>query len=220
MPRATRARGLRGTRVRVARPSRCCTRCTGKDSRARGGDDRAPGVEETSTISLTRLDAVRTMDDARAEIACLMDREVTDDASTSGFQRASARPYAHSRSALRDHLERIAARSLTRRLVDELDFDRSGHHLRWRASRRRVRAGNKSVRRVVWSRVIALDANLHAAARASGGVRLARRAAGRRSPWTTARPPSPPRSCPECRLAQLPVATRIDAPAMRPLEGY
>jgi peptidoglycan/xylan/chitin deacetylase (PgdA/CDA1 family) len=69
------------------------------------------------------------MHDARAEIACLMYHEVTDDPSTSGFQRPSARQYAHSRSAFRDHLARIAARSLTPRLVVELDFDRLGRHL-------------------------------------------------------------------------------------------
>ena len=69
------------------------------------------------------------MYDARAEIASLMYHEVTDDPSNSGFQRPSARQYAHSRSAFRDHLERIAARSLTPRLVYELDFDRLGRHL-------------------------------------------------------------------------------------------
>lgn len=69
------------------------------------------------------------MYDARAEIACLMYHEVTDDPSSSGFQRPSARQYAHSRSAFRDHLARIAARSLTPRLVYELDFDRLGRHL-------------------------------------------------------------------------------------------
>lgn len=69
------------------------------------------------------------MYDARAEIACLMYHEVTDDPSKSGFQRPAARQYAHSRSAFRDHLERIAARSLTPRLVYELDFDRLGRHL-------------------------------------------------------------------------------------------
>ncbi|HSA54783.1 MAG TPA: polysaccharide deacetylase family protein [Gemmatimonadaceae bacterium] len=69
------------------------------------------------------------MYDTRAEIACLMYHEVTDHPSDTGFQRPAARQYAHSRSAFRDHLERIAARSLTPRLVYELDFDRLGRHL-------------------------------------------------------------------------------------------
>ena len=69
------------------------------------------------------------MYDARSEIACLMYHEVTDDPATSGFQRPSARQYTHTRAAFRDHLERIATRALTPRLVVELDFDRSGRHL-------------------------------------------------------------------------------------------
>jgi peptidoglycan/xylan/chitin deacetylase (PgdA/CDA1 family) len=69
------------------------------------------------------------MYDARAEIACLMYHEVTDDPATSGFQRPSARQYTHTRAAFRDHLDRIATRALTPRLVIELDFDRSGRHL-------------------------------------------------------------------------------------------
>jgi hypothetical protein len=130
------------------------------------------------------------MGDARAEIDCLLDREVTDDASTSAFQRPMARPYAHSRSALRDRLERIAARSLTRRLVDELDFDRSGRYVPVPGRTKALRIGNAPVRRVVWSRVIPLRANRHAV-RATGGARLARRA-----------------------------STRINAPATRLPEGH
>lgn len=66
---------------------------------------------------------------ARAEIACLMYHEVTDDPASTGFQRASARQYAHSCDAFRDHLQRIAARSLKPRLVVDLDFDRPDRHL-------------------------------------------------------------------------------------------
>lgn len=69
------------------------------------------------------------MYDARAEIAALMYHEVTDDPANSGFQRASARQYAHSCSAFRDHLQRIAARALAPRLVVDLDFDCPERHL-------------------------------------------------------------------------------------------
>lgn len=66
---------------------------------------------------------------ARADVACLMYHEVTDDPSTSGFQRTSALPYVHSAVAFRAHLERIAARALRPSLVTDLDLTRPGRHL-------------------------------------------------------------------------------------------
>lgn len=66
---------------------------------------------------------------ARAEVACLMYHEVTDNPTTSGFQRTSALQYAHSPVAFRAHLERIAARALRPVLIADLDLTRPGRHL-------------------------------------------------------------------------------------------
>jgi peptidoglycan/xylan/chitin deacetylase (PgdA/CDA1 family) len=66
---------------------------------------------------------------AQAEIACLLYHEITDDPRTSGFQRPSARHYAHTTARFLEHLDRLAARAFTPALVSRLDLRTSRRHL-------------------------------------------------------------------------------------------
>lgn len=65
------------------------------------------------------------------EVAGLMYHEVTDDPTTSGFQRAAALPYTLNRAAFARHLDAIAAGQLKPELVTELELndDKSHRHL-------------------------------------------------------------------------------------------
>ena len=58
-----------------------------------------------------------------------MYHEVTDDPTSSGFQRPSALPYTISRQSFGCHLDEIAAGPLVPELVTETDFNESGSHL-------------------------------------------------------------------------------------------
>jgi len=60
------------------------------------------------------------------EVAGLMYHEVTDDPTTSGFQRPAALPYTLSRAAFGRHMDAIAAGSLKPELVSELDLCGNG----------------------------------------------------------------------------------------------
>jgi peptidoglycan/xylan/chitin deacetylase (PgdA/CDA1 family) len=62
------------------------------------------------------------------EIAGLMYHEVTDDPTTSGFQRPAALPYALSRAAFERHLDAIAGGPLQPELVSELDIGGNDTH--------------------------------------------------------------------------------------------
>jgi len=62
-------------------------------------------------------------------IASLIYHEITDDPATSGFQRASALPYKHTRAAFARHLDEIAASPCVPELVTAVDFAASGRHL-------------------------------------------------------------------------------------------
>lgn len=66
---------------------------------------------------------------ARAEIASLMYHEVTDDPSTTGFQRASARPYATSTRVFLEHLDRIQRSGMTPEKITDIDPAKGGQHL-------------------------------------------------------------------------------------------
>jgi len=55
------------------------------------------------------------------DVFAFMYHEVTDDPSTSGLQRPGARPYTLSPAAFRGHLDAIAARAFTPRLVGDAD---------------------------------------------------------------------------------------------------
>ena len=59
-----------------------------------------------------------------SEIAGLMYHEVTDDPTSSGFQRAAALPYTLSRTAFARHLEAIAEGALVPKLVTDIDLIR------------------------------------------------------------------------------------------------
>jgi peptidoglycan/xylan/chitin deacetylase (PgdA/CDA1 family) len=65
------------------------------------------------------------------EVASLMYHEVTDDPTTSGFQRPGALPYTFGRAAFSRHLEAIAAGPLTPELGPDIDLGRParGRHL-------------------------------------------------------------------------------------------
>jgi peptidoglycan/xylan/chitin deacetylase (PgdA/CDA1 family) len=65
----------------------------------------------------------------RAEIACLMYHEITDDPRSSGFQRPSARHYAHTRALFLQHLDRLAERAFDPGLVSRLDLSAPQRHL-------------------------------------------------------------------------------------------
>lgn len=67
--------------------------------------------------------------DAHAEIACLMYHEVTDEPTSSGFQRPSARNYVLPSRAFADQIARFRAMALQPRLVPELDLARAGRHI-------------------------------------------------------------------------------------------
>jgi peptidoglycan/xylan/chitin deacetylase (PgdA/CDA1 family) len=60
------------------------------------------------------------------EIAGLMYHEVTDDPTTSGFQRPGALPYTLTRAAFAEHLNAIAGGVLTPELVSELTMQTNG----------------------------------------------------------------------------------------------
>lgn len=60
------------------------------------------------------------------EVAGLMYHEVTDDPSTSGFQRPAALPYTLSRAAFASHLDAIAAGPFAPELVSDIDLARAG----------------------------------------------------------------------------------------------
>ena len=62
-------------------------------------------------------------------IACLMYHEVTDDPTTSGFQRPAARRYAQTPLEFGRHLDRIARGGLAPKRVDRVDLARPGRHL-------------------------------------------------------------------------------------------
>ena len=64
-----------------------------------------------------------------ATTAALMYHEVTDDPSSSGFQRPAARPYTLSRSAFAAHLDAVATGPLQPTLVTRVDLSRPGRHL-------------------------------------------------------------------------------------------
>jgi peptidoglycan/xylan/chitin deacetylase (PgdA/CDA1 family) len=62
------------------------------------------------------------------EIAGLMYHEVTDDPTTSGFQRPGALPYTFSRAAFKSHLDAIAGGALKPELISELELSDNGQH--------------------------------------------------------------------------------------------
>ena len=62
-------------------------------------------------------------------IATLMYHEVTDDPTSSGFQRPSALPYKHKQRAFEQHLTEIAAGPCRPELVSDIDFRRPERHL-------------------------------------------------------------------------------------------
>lgn len=66
---------------------------------------------------------------ARAEVACLMYHEVTDDSGSSGFQRSSARHYALTPRVFGEHLERLGQAAIAPALVDRVDLLQPGRHL-------------------------------------------------------------------------------------------
>jgi len=65
----------------------------------------------------------------RAEIATLMYHDVSDDLTTSGFQRRGARPYTLTRYAFARHMDEIAANSHTPSLIPDIDPAQPGRHL-------------------------------------------------------------------------------------------
>ena len=65
----------------------------------------------------------------RPSVASLMYHEVTDDPTTSGFQRSGALAYKHTVAAFEAHLAQIAAATGHPVLVSDLDLTRPGHHL-------------------------------------------------------------------------------------------
>ena len=65
---------------------------------------------------------------ARSRVASLMYHEVTDDPTSSGFQRPGAVAYKHSIAAFTDHLDRIAAVAAPA-IVSEVDLTRSGQYV-------------------------------------------------------------------------------------------
>jgi peptidoglycan/xylan/chitin deacetylase (PgdA/CDA1 family) len=62
-----------------------------------------------------------------SEIAGLMYHEVTDDPTTSGFQRPGALPYTLTRAAFTNHLNAIAGGALKPELVTQLDLSANGN---------------------------------------------------------------------------------------------
>jgi len=66
---------------------------------------------------------------AAAQIAALVYHEVTDDPTASGFQRALARAYKHTRAAFAQHLAEIATSPHTPELVVDIDLAQPARHL-------------------------------------------------------------------------------------------
>lgn len=62
------------------------------------------------------------------QVASLMYHEVTDEPTTTGFQRPGAFAYKHSVAAFTEHLARIATTPARPTLVSEIDFSRPGRH--------------------------------------------------------------------------------------------
>jgi peptidoglycan/xylan/chitin deacetylase (PgdA/CDA1 family) len=67
--------------------------------------------------------------DGRLEIATLGYHDVTDDPTTSGFQRPGALPYKLGRRAFRAQLDRIAAGPVAPTLVTAIDWTKPGRHV-------------------------------------------------------------------------------------------
>ncbi len=63
------------------------------------------------------------------ELATLLYHEVTDDPTSSGFQRAAAMPFKHRRRDFTQHLEAIAAAGRAPVAADVIDFSLPGRHL-------------------------------------------------------------------------------------------
>lgn len=63
------------------------------------------------------------------QIAAFMYHEVTDDPTTSGFQRRNALPYKHTRAAFADHLRQLAAAPAVPALVGDINLSGAGRHL-------------------------------------------------------------------------------------------
>jgi hypothetical protein len=64
-----------------------------------------------------------------SELASLMYHEVTEQPTTSGFQRPGARAYTFTPAIFTRHLDAIAGGSLTPELVGQVDLARPGRHL-------------------------------------------------------------------------------------------
>jgi peptidoglycan/xylan/chitin deacetylase (PgdA/CDA1 family) len=63
------------------------------------------------------------------ELATLLYHEVTDDPTSSGFQRAAAMPFKHRRRDFSQHLEAIAAAGRVPVSAESIDFSLPGKHL-------------------------------------------------------------------------------------------
>ena len=66
---------------------------------------------------------------AHPRVASLMYHEVTDDPTTSGFQRPGALAYKHTVAAFEAHLAQIAAAAVRPSLVTDLDLTQAGRHV-------------------------------------------------------------------------------------------
>lgn len=66
------------------------------------------------------------MADAHPHVAGFMYHEVTDDPTTTGFQRPGALPYTFGRAAFAGHLDAIAAGPLAPELIPDIDLARQG----------------------------------------------------------------------------------------------
>ncbi|MGH7559684.1 MAG: polysaccharide deacetylase family protein [Gemmatimonadales bacterium] len=67
--------------------------------------------------------------ETRCRIACLMYHEVTDDSTSSGFQRPAARRYAQKPALFRRHLDRIERSGMVPARVDQVELGKPGRHL-------------------------------------------------------------------------------------------
>lgn len=70
--------------------------------------------------------AIQAASGRGAEIAGLMYHEVTDDPTTSGFQRPGALPYTFTRAAFKRHMDAIASGAVKPELVSALDLPGDG----------------------------------------------------------------------------------------------
>lgn len=68
-------------------------------------------------------------DQLKARVAAFLYHEVTDDPSTTGFQRKSALPYKHGISEFDENLNEIAKSPICMSLVNKIDFNASQKHL-------------------------------------------------------------------------------------------